>query len=171
MAISVKQGNLLDAKEDIIMHQVNCKGVMGSGVARCIKEKWPKTYAFYKEYVKFNDEEFGDDKDSGLLGTVLWDKVEAMAKGDEKYIAHIFGQYDYRKNGSRECMTDYEALSAGLWKVGTFAKRHGYSIAMPYGIGCGRGGGDWDGVVFPMLCGLFSHGGECEDVKVVLYQL
>ena len=30
--LKVIDGDLLDAKEDIIGHQVNCQGVMGSGV-------------------------------------------------------------------------------------------------------------------------------------------
>ena len=31
--IKVVNGSLLDATEDILCHQVNCQGVMGSGVA------------------------------------------------------------------------------------------------------------------------------------------
>ena len=33
------KGNLLEADVDVIMHQVNCKGVMGAGVARQIRQK------------------------------------------------------------------------------------------------------------------------------------
>lgn len=29
--IKTIEGNILDAEEDIICHQVNCKGVMGAG--------------------------------------------------------------------------------------------------------------------------------------------
>lgn len=36
--IKIIQGDLLEAKENIIAHQVNCKGVMGSGVAKQIKQ-------------------------------------------------------------------------------------------------------------------------------------
>ena len=31
--IKTVYGNILDATEDIICHQVNCQGVMGAGVA------------------------------------------------------------------------------------------------------------------------------------------
>ncbi|WP_411668007.1 hypothetical protein [Bacillus subtilis] len=38
--IKIIQGDLLEAKENIIAHQVNCKGVMGSGIALQIKKKY-----------------------------------------------------------------------------------------------------------------------------------
>ena len=41
MLIYVK-GNLLDKQWDIFCHQVNCKGVMGSGIAKQIAEKYPE---------------------------------------------------------------------------------------------------------------------------------
>lgn len=39
MKIIHKDGNLLDAKTDVIAHQVNCQGVMGAGIALQIKNK------------------------------------------------------------------------------------------------------------------------------------
>ena len=41
-------GNLLTAPQKCIAHQVNCQGVMGSGVAKAIKNEYPKVY---KEYM------------------------------------------------------------------------------------------------------------------------
>ena len=35
-------GDLLDATEDIIVQQVNCRSVMGSGVAKAIYTRWPE---------------------------------------------------------------------------------------------------------------------------------
>lgn len=37
--IKTIEGNILDAEEDIICHQVNCKGVMGAGLAKQSKSK------------------------------------------------------------------------------------------------------------------------------------
>ncbi|WP_223260709.1 hypothetical protein [Bacillus sp. LNXM65] len=39
--IKTVDGNILEASEDIICHQVNCKGVMGAGLAKQIKSKYP----------------------------------------------------------------------------------------------------------------------------------
>ena len=33
---------------DIIVHQVNCYGVMGSGIAKQVKERYPDVYDIYK---------------------------------------------------------------------------------------------------------------------------
>ena len=35
------KGNLLDSDCTYICHQVNCKGVMNSGIAKQIRKKWP----------------------------------------------------------------------------------------------------------------------------------
>lgn len=44
MNIKFIEGNLLDSTTDIICHQVNCQGKMSSGVAKAIREKYPKVY-------------------------------------------------------------------------------------------------------------------------------
>ena len=46
--IKTVNGNILEATEDIICHQVNCQGVMGSGLAKQIRSKWPSVFADYK---------------------------------------------------------------------------------------------------------------------------
>ena len=39
--VTVVKGDLLDAKETIIAHQVNCQKRMNSGVAKAIRENIP----------------------------------------------------------------------------------------------------------------------------------
>lgn len=39
--IKTVYGNIFDATEDIICHQVNCQGVMGAGVAKALYQRWP----------------------------------------------------------------------------------------------------------------------------------
>jgi O-acetyl-ADP-ribose deacetylase (regulator of RNase III) len=36
--ITIVKGNALDFTEDILIHQVNCKGIMGGGIALAIKK-------------------------------------------------------------------------------------------------------------------------------------
>ena len=56
MEIIYKNGNLLDAQTAVIAHQVNCQGVMGSGVAKQIRDKWTNVYTAYRaEYDLFTD--------------------------------------------------------------------------------------------------------------------
>ena len=42
-------GDLFDTKANVILHQVNCQGVMGSGIAAEVKRRFPKAYNSYKE--------------------------------------------------------------------------------------------------------------------------
>lgn len=166
MPIKIVQGNLLDANENIIVHQVNCQGVMGGGVAKQIKEKWPNVYDHYKRMVKTVDElSIPREK---LLGEVCWDMIQEKIRdgGHVKWIASIFGQLDYNRNAERKLQTDYDALKKGFITVADNASWCGESVAMPYMIGCGRGGGDWSKVL-EMIREIFE---PLENVDVVLYE-
>ena len=46
--LKIVKGNLLNAEEEYIIHQVNCQGIMGSGVAKSIKNKWYQAFEDYK---------------------------------------------------------------------------------------------------------------------------
>ena len=167
MPIKIIHGNLLDAPEDIIVHQVNCQGVMGGGVARQIKEKWPNVYDHYTRMVK-TVEKLSIPREK-LLGTVCWDMIQEKIRdgGQDKWIASIFGQLDYNRNGERKVQTDYGALEKGLIEVANQACLYNESVAMPYMIGCGRGGGDWN-TVFDIFCKVF---GPLNGINVTFYWL
>ena len=64
MSLELIEGNLLESHANFICHQVNCCGVMGSGVAWQIRNTWP---ILYEEY--HNKYDFTDDKKQ-LLGSV-----------------------------------------------------------------------------------------------------
>ena len=145
-------GDLLDIKQPIIIgHQVNCLGIMGAGIAKSIKSKW---FNVFTEYTKFCNK-FVSDKD--LLG-----KCQLVPVDDEniKYVANLFGEYSFAEavapfEGNRH--TDYEALEAALRSFKAQAIEKGFKdIGVPYKLGCGLAGGDWDGVVYPMLQKIFS---------------
>lgn len=166
MAISIKQGNLLDAQENIIVHQVNCQGVMGGGVARQIKDKWPTVYDHYRQLInKYDNLRIPREK---LLGQVIFDSVnnKHLDYGRDKYVASIFGQLDYNRNSERKLQTDYDALKKGFIEVANSASWYDESVAMPYMIGCGRGGGDWSKVL-EIIHEVFDPLG---NVDVVLYE-
>lgn len=128
--IRIVEGNILDATEDIIGHQVNCRGVMGAGLAKQIRNKYPKAY---DEYIKLVHDV--TDK-TELLG-----KCQFVKTDDGKVIANIFGQLNY---GRGERQTNYIALEKGLNELKDKAVRYDKSVALPFGIGCGLAGGDWE---------------------------
>lgn len=120
------KGDLLKAEEFIIVHQVNCQGVMGAGVAKAIKHKYPNVYDFYKDKVKYATK--------SLLGDVQFVYVE------DKIIVNLFSQEHYYPRNKQH--TDYNALKKGFEEIKLSFKQ---DIAMPK-IGCGLGGGDWNTV-------------------------
>ena len=127
--ISIINGNLLEADADIICHQVNCKGVMGRGLAKQIKDAYPQVYASYKETCKTNN--FSQK----LLGAVDFVKV------DKYLVASCFGQFAY---GTKTRQTNYNALGCCFDVIKEVAEDDGLTtIAIPYNIGCGLAGGEW----------------------------
>lgn len=149
--IKIIQGDLLDATENIIGHQVNCRAKMASGVAKEIRAKYPEVYGMYMTH------------SSSKSADMLLGDLQIVVVGEHKYVANLFGQRDYGYDGRQ--YTSYDALELALIKLVEQAKPHGLSVALPYKIGCDRGGGDWDGKVFPMLERVFA------DYELTLYRI
>lgn len=119
----IVMGDILDVQPGIICHQVNCQGVMGSGLARQIREQWPQTYLDYRSAF---------EKGLLSLGSVITSEVSPGL-----YVAHMCGQDRY---GRGKVYTDYPALVTCFGAVLASGKQ----VYIPYGIGCGLAGGDWD---------------------------
>lgn len=143
MEIKEINGNLLDSDAPCICQQVNCQGVMGSGVAKAIRNKWPKIFDAYKEYVSI-----ARDK-SDLLGNIL-----PLTVSDTQRVINYFSQLYYGYDGHR--YTDYEAIFQCLEKTALYCStNHINRIAMPYKMGSARGGADWD-VIMAMIKSAFK---------------
>ena len=152
----IYQGDILNMPyqliPDFIVQQVNCKGAMGAGLARQIRARWP---VVKEKYVNFCQSQ------KPLLGKML--PVQTYSGGP--VICNCFGQSGY---GSKRNYTDYKALEAALVKVEELAfesirstprsKGH-VNIAIPYGIGCGLAGGDWN-TVFEIINTVFRESDE-----------
>ncbi|MDM5370440.1 macro domain-containing protein [Bacillus bombysepticus] len=153
--IQIVEGNLLDATEDIIAHQVNCQGVMGSGLAKQIRVKYPQAY---DEYFLFCN----TIPLSERLGCyqIIW--IEDFEAKRFNIVANLFGQFNYGRQNI--LYTDYEALEYCLSELKEYAKEDGLSIAIPYNLGCGLANGDWDNVVYPMIQEIFK------DYGVTIYK-
>ncbi|MEC2307759.1 macro domain-containing protein [Bacillus atrophaeus] len=156
--INIVKGNILDGTEDIIVQQVNCKGVMGAGLAKSILNKYPNVKKEYQSFRNFSLNKGLTDKD--LLGLVNYVRVI-----DGKVIANVFGQVNIKKNRyDKTVYTKTEALTKGLKEVKELSKQLNKSVAIPYGIGCGLAGGDWN-IVSKLIDSIFS------DYKVTIYKL
>lgn len=131
---------------------------MGAGIAKVIRERFPAAY------VADCATQRGDRK---KLGTFSYAVVSAPQNPRLKYIINLYGQYGY---GHGKCFTDYEAVQSGLellkYKATTGLIPNIKSIALPYLMGCGHGGGDWDKIM-DIVAKVFANSG----VDVFICQL
>ena len=155
--ITVIDGNLLEATQDLICHQTNCRGVMGAGVAGQIANKWPSVV---QQYAKWCESAGGHLPQERLLGTIL--ACMCGLTGNQR-VVNLFGQLNPGAD------TRYYALQNALTHLRAFAFYMAgedgvpLSIAIPFGMGCGIGGGDWK-VVFAMI------EKTLEGIEVVIYR-
>lgn len=142
--ITEKRGDLLKATEDIIAHQVNCKGVMGAGIAKLIKNNLMTGKQFDAYRKKCLEEK------ENLLGTCQFTVVD----GKNQCVAHLFGE---NIPTGKEKDTDYDALEKSVIKLKLAARPQQLSIAIPGYLGCGLAGGDWEYVYKHILIPHFKN--------------
>lgn len=122
----------------VIMHQCNAKGWMGAGIAKEIAKKWPKAYDEYRKYCAW----FKDGHEHEILGTFVGVKVK-----QDLIICNAIAQTTVSKSKQ---MTDYNAWETICSKIERQTRYintkspQKWSIHIPYKIGCGLGGGDWE---------------------------
>ena len=156
--IEIVDGDLLKSNLPLIAHQTNCLGVMGAGIAKSIKNKWNIVYTQYANFCK------NLEYSKKLLG-----KCQICTTGwfPTKYIANLFGEYSFTESVApyENRHTDYNSLKKALLKLKAFCEDEEIiEVGIPYKLGCGLAGGDWDGVVYPMLQELFAN-----DSTITLY--
>lgn len=78
---------------------------------------------------------------------------------DKKYICNCFTQ---KPNFD----TDYMALESCFDDILNYAKRHNFSVCVPYKYGCGIANGEWSKVLE-----IFERLSDKYDVDVVVYKL
>ena len=122
------KGNLIDLAEngefDAIIHGCNCFCTMGSGIAREIRERYPKAY----------------DADAATPAGDIYKLGNWTEYATDKF--HIFNtytQFGFNRGGENEDLFEYTAFKLILQKLAHLygTKRFG----LPY-IGMGLAGGD-----------------------------
>lgn len=124
----VVDGDLLDVTEGLIAHQVNCRGVMGAGVARVIAKRYSGVEQAYRDHC-------GGIEPLSLLGTVHLAFATPVL-----LVANVFGQL----NTGRGLQTDYTAVRDALSDLSDRLRIGPPTLNVPYMMGCGLAGGDWD---------------------------
>lgn len=146
-------GDLLKIDADAIVHQVNCHGVMGAGIAWAIqRELEPRDYAEYVELCKccgYN-----------LVKLAHWQVLARKGSGrkDVRFVINLFCQDE--RLSQTGCITDYDAMRKGLTAIEDWCRRNEMSIAIPAKIGCGIAGGDQK-IVADIISDVFQHSPVC----------
>ena len=128
--------DITEVDEGIICHQINCRGVMGAGLAKRIREKFPQVYKDYMYAFKTGNL---------WLGNVLITSCVSKSL-NRVYVASLCGQHNY---GRDKQYTDYPAVEQCLktvqyFKDHTLEKRgENLPVYIPFSMGCTLGGGDW----------------------------
>lgn len=136
-----KEGSVFDAETEVIAHQVNCMGVMGAGLAKQVKDRYPEVFQTYKKYCNKsnlleNENMLEMYRRKNVLGTCLLVKTS-----DGKYIANCFGQYNY---GRKFIFTEDKAFESSVKSMITQMKKLNLSsVAIPYKMGAGLANGSW----------------------------
>lgn len=146
LMIRYVKGDITKSNCDIICHQVNCQGVMNSGVAKAIRNKWPEVYEQYRTLCK------KQNGSSWLLGVMQPVEIQHIPP---RYVVNLFAQQYYGYNGTR--FTDYEAFYNSLSHLTIkFSDAPDKTIAFPYKIGCIRGGANWN-IIKTMIEEVFAE--------------
>lgn len=122
--------DLLNQPTGLIVHGVNCQGVMGKGIALSIKKKYPQVFTDYKQYYNNN---------TNLLGNVIYTKIN-----EELIICSMFIQ-EFYGNDKRQYV-NYNALELGFLTIEydlEESNKSDWVVKIPK-IGCGLAGGDWN---------------------------
>ena len=154
--ITYHNGDILKSGADVICHQVNCQGVMGGGLAKQIRQRWPNVYESYLQYITFERMIGGLELGSNWLVSI---------NDDGKYplIVNMFAQYEFGKDKQ---YTDYAAFKLCCENLYVDFKEMKPIIAFPYKIGCGLAGGDWS-VVRGIIKEVFAdYAGEVQIWKL-----
>lgn len=125
--IQIKFGDLFSVEQGIIVHGCNAQGVMGSGVARQVKVKYPKAYRDYRgEYEKY--------------GLHLGDCIVTEIDSDMKIVSGIT-QNTYGRTSMR--YANYEAIANVFEFIRNLAKHENKQVHFPM-IGAGLANGNWN---------------------------
>ena len=148
----IENSDLFKSGAEALVNPVNCKGVMGKGIALEFKKRFPECIPPYK-----------DACDAGKLvpGVLLFVRLTVQPDlfGSRRPGVILFPTKKHWRDKSR-----IEWLNQGLACLKDCYLRWGVkSIAMPQ-IGCGLGGLEWE-IVRPVIEQYFSE----EPIEVEVY--
>lgn len=145
--IETIQGNILSLKEGILVQGCNCQGVMGSGIARSIRDQWNDAYRAYRQHYEKVGLKLGD------IVTVAgrsWETDPSVTRHinlssnqlPEKLILVNAMTQDFYGRDPDVVYVDYDGLAAAFARIRIIARDSKLPVHFPL-IGCGLANGKW----------------------------
>lgn len=156
------KGDLFNSGAYVLVHGCNCQGVMGSGVARQIRNRYPDAYGAYRKiYEEAGELELGSIMPITTNGKII---INAMTQRYYGFTGQVYVDY----NAVRSCVQVLSKYLKGLgisseneFQLNVFGMNS--KIAMPR-IGCGLANGRWK-IIKPII------EEELQDYNVEVYYL
>lgn len=124
MKIEYRKGDVLTSEVKDIIHGCNSLGVMGSGVAKAIRDKYPLAYTDYNDVYNNSGLNLGD-----IIQSPQFDGVT---------IHNAITQIDFGRDPNKVYVS-YWAIAQAMKTLNGQVEK----LAMPM-IGAGLANGDWD---------------------------
>ena len=146
-----KVGDICDAKESFIVHQVNCVSKGSAGLAKQLFARFPWANLYASNWSRRVGRAiifYGQDGKPGII--------------------NLCGQYlpgRPRRGETKEQRLKWFTLALNSVTDSTTWREKNLSLAVPFGIGCGLAGGDWNDY-YPVLQEFAKNN---PTVKVVVY--
>ena len=163
-----KSGDITTATQDYIVHQCNCKSITAGGLASVIGRVFPYAAPYVHRRPDPNRHNRCIPEDESRPGTIqAWrpDPSSATAVNSPAIIG-LYAQYGPGKPGPEDSEVERQVWfrrCLGLLEKVPDLK----SIAVPWQIGCGLAGGDWE-----VYEGIIREWAEAHpDMTVVIYKL
>ena len=133
---ALQQAQLNGNTGTYLVHCCNAQGVMGSGIARSIKERIPEAYTEYKHHLE----------DAKLSNT---SPMGSFSYGGN--VINLIAQENYGRDphnrGTRQVHYGYLAMALRKAAVLFSDYDEDRTLIVPYKMCCDRAGGDWNVVV------------------------
>lgn len=137
MPITYIKGDLLESGEKLIAHGCNAQGVMGSGIAKSIRAKYPVVFKAYREMYEYNCVQ--NTKNHLDLGATQFVDVS----DNSMTVVNCITQEHYGSDYARYKFVSYDAIYDCFKRINSYMNDMKLKeIGIPM-IGAGRGGGDW----------------------------
>lgn len=142
--IEYSNGSIFDADVEVLINPVNCVGVMGAGLAKEFKVRYPLQYSEYARVCK---------KGYVMVGVPLWIPDSGQT------IIHLPTKHHWKDQSTLEGITKGISNLVKMTRFNEFE-----SIAIP-ALGCGLGGLNWSDVLPIMLSKLET----LRYVRIIIY--